>query len=112
MITATVPFILPNASQLTRDFGCPGGTWPDTMVKSWFTPRWVTGMPADAGTEIADVMPGTSVTGMPASRSATSSSKPRPNRYGSPPLRRTTNNPCLARSTSSALMRSCAIARP
>ena len=57
-------------------------------------PRWVTGMPAAAGTAIALVMPGTTSTGMPgARRSASTSSPPRPKTNGSPPLSRTTNLP-------------------
>ena len=35
-------------------------------VNSWATPRWVTGMPALAGTATALVTPGTTVTGTPA----------------------------------------------
>ncbi len=43
-------------------------------VNSWATPRWVTGMPATAGTEIALVRPGTTTQGTPASAQAIASS--------------------------------------
>ncbi len=64
---------------------CPVLTWTEVD-----TPRWVTGMPASAGTEKAEVMPGTTETSTPARRQAWTSSPPRPKTYGSPPLRRTT----------------------
>ncbi len=54
------------------------GTWPETTVKAWLTPRWVTGMPALPGTPTADETPGTTVTGSPASTAAATSSPPRP----------------------------------
>ena len=54
------------------------------------TPRWVTGIPATAGTAIGLVSPGITVTGTPASRHASTSSNPRPNTKLSPPLNRTT----------------------
>ena len=50
-------------------------------------------MPASSGTATAEVTPGTTVTGTPASRQASTSSIPRPNTYGSPPLSRTTTRP-------------------
>ena len=62
------------AFQLTSDSGCPGGRCPEITVKSWATPRWVTGMPATAGTAIGLVSPGITVTGTPASRHASTSS--------------------------------------
>ena len=43
-------------------------------MNSWATPRWVTGMPTSAGTEIALVIPGTTVHGTPASAQASASS--------------------------------------
>ena len=61
---------------------------------------------------MALLTPGTTVTGIPASAQASTSSYPRANTNGSPPLRRTTNCPALARSMSTALMASWAIARP
>ncbi|TWJ27611.1 hypothetical protein JD81_01102 [Micromonospora sagamiensis] len=88
-----------SAGQLTRDSGWSGARCPETTVNSWATPRWVTGMPATAGTAIELVTPGTTVTGMPAAVQASSSSPPRPKTYGSPPLSRTTNAPADARST-------------
>ena len=54
------------------------------------TPRWVTGTEAAAGTDTAEVTPGTTEHSSPAAAHACSSSKPRPNTYGSPPLSRTT----------------------
>ena len=44
------------------------------MVRSWVTPRWVTGMPATAGTASGLLMPGMTVTGTPASWQAITSS--------------------------------------
>ena len=38
--------------------GCPGGRCPETTTNSCVSPRWVTGMPASAGTAIALVTPG------------------------------------------------------
>ena len=43
-------------------------------VNSCATPRWVTGMPTDAGTAIEEVRPGTTVTGTPAAWQASTSS--------------------------------------
>ena len=74
---ASVPRSRASASQATRDPGWPGGRCPETTVNSWATPRWVTGMPARAGTARAEVRPGTTVTGTPAAAQASSSSKPR-----------------------------------
>ena len=76
-------------------------------MNSWATPRWVTGMPATAGTAIGLVSPGITVTGTPASRQASTSSKPRPKTKLSPPLNRTTRLPASARSTMSRLISSC-----
>ena len=107
-----MPVIRPSAAQSTSDFGLSGATWPETTVNSCATPRCVTGMPASAGTEIELVMPGTTEHGTPASAQASTSSKPRPKTYGSPPLSRTTNLPALARSISTSLIASWASARP
>ena len=75
--------------------------------------RWVSGMPAEAAQPSAAVMPGTTATGRPASRKASTSSPPRPNTNGSPAFSRTTVWPARTRRTSSALMSSCAqLARP
>src|SRR5438874_53508 len=43
-------------------------------------PRWVTGIPAQAGTATALVTPGTTSNGIPARAHASASSPPRPNR--------------------------------
>ena len=53
---------------------------------------------------MADVMPGTTSNGTPASARAAASSPPRANTNGSPPFSRTTVPPARPRSTSSALM--------
>ena len=50
IISTIVPRRLASAPHWTSESGCPGGRWPETMVRSWVTPRWVTGMPATAGT--------------------------------------------------------------
>ena len=72
-------------------------------MKSWATPRWVTGIPARAGTAIGLVSPGMTVTGTPASRHASTSSNPRPKTKLSPPLNRTTRLPASARDTISVV---------
>ena len=51
-----------------------------------------------------DETPGTTWTSAPAFLSSSASSAPRPNRNGSPPLRRTTSFPSLAYFTSSSLV--------
>lgn len=56
--------------QSSSDFSCPGGRWPDTTVKPCTIPRWVTGMPTPAGTEMAEVTPGMTVVGIDACASA------------------------------------------
>ena len=66
--------IAASAFQLTNDSGCPGATWPLTTTNSCVTARCVTGTPANAGTAMALVTPGTTVTGMPASAHAITSS--------------------------------------
>src|SRR5579859_2053126 len=55
-----------SAAQSTELCGSPGRTCPASTQKPWLTPRWVTGMPAAAGTEMALVTPGTTSTGTPA----------------------------------------------
>ena len=72
-------------------------------------PRWVTGMPAQAGAATALLTPGTTSNGTPAATSASASSPPRPKTKGSPPLRRTTARPSSALRTSRALISSCGI---
>src|SRR5690606_14738772 len=78
---------------------CPLVTWKAATV-----PRCVSGMSASAGTLSALETPGTTSTGTPASRHATTSSPPRPYTNGSPPLRRTTCRPRCACSTRIALI--------
>ena len=69
---------------LTRLFREAGATKPEA------SPRWVTGTPANAGAAIALDTPGTISTSMPAARSASISSPPRPNTNGSPHFNLTT----------------------
>ena len=101
-----------SAAQSTELRESPGRTCPASTQKPWLTPRCVTGMPAAAGTEMALVTPGTTSTGTPAVRHASTSSRPRPNTNGSPPFSRTTARPARACSTSAWLMWSCRIAGP
>ena len=54
-------------------------SWPVTTVNPRLAPRWVTGMPAAAGTLTALVTPGTTSTGTPRASQASRSSPPRPN---------------------------------
>lgn len=61
-------------------------------------PSIVSAMPASLAAAIPAVTPGTTVTAMPASISASRSSPPRPKIMGSPHLRRSTRSPALARS--------------
>ena len=42
-----------SAAQSTLERGSPGPACPDTTVNPWVSPRWVTGIPAAAGTELA-----------------------------------------------------------
>ena len=74
IISTTVPRSWASAAQTTSDSGCPGARWPETTVNSWVMPRWVTGMPADAGTATEEERPGTTVTGTPAAAQARTSS--------------------------------------
>jgi len=74
------------------------------------TSRWVTGMPAAAGTEMALLTHGMTVTGMPAARQAMTSSPPRPKTNGSPPFSRTTVRPSLALATSIRSISACGTA--
>ena len=68
----------------------PGLAWAVTKVTAWAWSRWVRGMPAEAAQARAAVTPGTTKTGTPAARTASSSSPPRPKTKGSPPFNRTT----------------------
>ena len=74
MSTTTVPPSVP----APLAWGGSSGTCPETTVKRWLTPRWVTGIPALPGTPTAEETPGTTVTGSPASTAAATSSPPRP----------------------------------
>ena len=97
MRTTNVPPTRARASQSCSVVPSDSPTLPVTTVTEAATPRWVTGMPTEAGTPKADVTPGTTSQAMPARASASTSSPPRPKRKGSPPLRRTTTadaRPC------------------
>ena len=97
MRITSVPPTRANASQSCSPVPSDPPTRPVTTVTEAATPRWVTGMPAAAGTPKADVTPGTTSQATPASASASTSSPPRPKRKGSPPLSRTTTadaRPC------------------
>jgi len=82
----------------------PGSSWPVTTVKAVATDRWVTGIPAPAGTDIAEVTPGTTSKGTFAAARASPSSPPLPKTKGSPPFSRTTIFPSLPFSTRRALI--------
>ena len=82
-------------------------SWAEATTKEAVMPRCVTGIPAAAGTETADVTPGTTSTGTAFSAQCSASSPPRPRTNGSPPLSRTTCFPAFAWSTRSSLIRSC-----
>ena len=69
-------------------------------------------MPAYAGAAIPAVIPGTTSNGIPASRSTSASSPPRPNTNGSPPLSRTTVRSPVPYWTSSRSISSCGICGP
>ena len=97
MRITSVPPARASASQSGPPAPPASPTRPVTTVTDEARPRWVTGMPAAAGTPKAEVTPGTTSQGMPASASTSTSSPPRPKRNGSPPLRRTTtadSRPC------------------
>ena len=78
--------------------------WPVTTVTEVDRPRWVTGIPARAGTAKAEETPGTTSQAMPAASSASASSPPRPNTNGSPPFSRTTVLPAWPSSINRALI--------
>jgi hypothetical protein len=83
-------------AQSTLASSLAGSSWPVTTAKEDPSRRWLTGIPAAAGTATADETPGTISTGTPARRQASASSPPRPNTKGSPPFRRTTRRPASA----------------
>ena len=89
--TAVASFLQSVASPSFAGSSCPVST-----AKEEAMPRWVTGIPAYAGTAMAELTPGTTSKGMPALASASASSPPRPKTNGSPPLSLTTTRPALA----------------
>ena len=91
--TTTVPPARASESQSTPPGAVGSPTWPVTTVTEVDTPRWVTGIPAVAGTPKAELTPGTTCHGTPARSRASPSSPPRPKTKGSPPLSRTTSLP-------------------
>ena len=95
--------------QLMPDFSRDGSSWPVITAKLAATFRWVTGMPAYSGTEMALVMPGTNSKGRLFSFSSRASSPPRPKTKESPPFRRATVLPSAASLTNSLEMSSCFI---
>ena len=105
MRTTSVSTPMARRSHSTRDD--PHASWPVTTANEVATPRCVTGMPAYAGTATAELTPGTTSNGMPASASVSASSPPRPNTNGSPPLSRTTRRPRRACWTSRSLISPC-----
>ena len=63
-------------SSAAREAQSTSWSWADTTVKPRASPRWVTGMPAKAGTATAEVTPGTTSTATPAATQARASSPP------------------------------------
>ena len=106
MNTTTVWFARASASQ-SRSGSSPNFAWPVTNVTACAMSRCVSGICADAAHPSADEIPGTTSTSMPAARSASTSSPPRPKMKGSPPLSRTTRLPLSAASTSRRWIWSC-----
>jgi hypothetical protein len=111
MSTTMVPPTRATASQSVST-AAHGSSCPVTTVNDVERPRCVTGTPAYAGTATAEVTPGTTSKGTPASSRANASSPPRANTNGSPPLSRTTSSPALPFSTSRALISSCEVLGP
>ena len=68
MRITSVPPTRAKASQSCSPVPSDPPTRPVTTVTDAATPRWVTGMPAAAGTPKADVTPGTTSQATPASR--------------------------------------------
>ncbi len=93
MYTTSVPGNAASACQSSADSGFAGSSWPVTNATALAASRCVTGIPAYAGAATPAVTPGTTSNGMPAARSASASSPPRPNTNGSPPFSRTTVAP-------------------
>ena len=102
MKATSVPGVRASAAASSRSTSCAA-----KAVTADETPRWVTGMPADAGTDASDETPGMTSNGTPASASASASSPPRPNMNGSPPLSRTTSSPRRPSATSNSFTSSC-----
>ena len=88
--------------------GTPSLVCAVSTVKPRARARWVTGIPKRSAAATAEVTPGTISQRTPACKSAESSSPPRPNTKGSPPLRRTVSGYFCAHSASSAQISSCA----
>ena len=96
-----------NLSKWTSDLPLVGSSCPVITAKEAATFLWVTGIPAYAGAAMAEVIPGTSSKGTPASFSTSISSPPRPNTKGSPPFKRATTFPCFPFSARRQLISSC-----
>jgi len=106
----SVPGVAASDAQSMALSGRVGSSCPVTNVTCAAVPRWVTGMPAYAGTAWAELTPGTISKAMPAPASASASSPPRPNTKGSPPFSRTTVSSRPPTSTRRAFSRSWVIA--
>ena len=68
-----------SAGQSIAVSGLAGFSWPVTKATALAIPRWVTGIPAQAGAATPAVTPGTTSNATPAARQASASSPPRPN---------------------------------
>src|SRR5437762_142553 len=97
--------VRPLRASACQSGSAPSFVCPVTKMTPRAASRCVTGMPEASPA----VMPGITSASMPAARSASSSSPPRPNTKGSPPLSRTTLLPCCAYCTISRSMNSCGV---
>jgi hypothetical protein len=97
------------AASRSRSAGRPSTLCPVTIATDPDTARYVTGMSAASGAASAALTPGMTRTGIPARRSALTSSPPRPKRNGSPPFRRTTRSPARAAAIIASLIFDCEV---
>ena len=87
----------------------PDLAWPVTNTTPCACSRWVSGTPNEVMAAKPAVMPLTTVTVTPAARRFSTSSPPRPNTNGSPPLRRTTVSPSRTAMMVSFSMKACGV---
>ena len=92
----SVPFTPASSRNGISSGSCPSFLCAVIMCSEEAAARCVTGIPWYAGTDTADVTPGTISNGIPAFFSSSASSAPRPNTNGSPPFKRTTFFPSIA----------------